>query len=113
MSDDPMLPEVVAWAVRPGRTSPVEHGGSRGEHPMLYLRWIDLCGVVGEETFFRAASSRVRADQPGAADPRRPAAASGPDPEGEYGTQVVELDFDEVLRDALEGKNPPGPTSRP
>ncbi|MEO3807489.1 CehA/McbA family metallohydrolase [Sphaerisporangium sp. B11E5] len=94
MGEDPMLPEPVAQALGGYRASLAEHGMSWGEPPIPYVRLMSLSRFVTEEAFFRAAFTRVRSELPDV-------------PPAEHGTRVLDLDFDEVLRDALGG-DPPG-----
>ncbi|WP_405150959.1 CehA/McbA family metallohydrolase [Sphaerisporangium sp. NBC_01403] len=88
MTDDPMLPDVVARALGEYREALAEHGMSWGEPPIAYVRSMSPSRFVDEETFFRAASERVRAEHPDATA-------------AEHEERVRELDFDIVLRDAL------------
>ncbi len=109
MSSDPVPSETVARALGEHSTPPAEHdpvpgagpGSGSGEAPLLYAKVIGLCRLVGEERFFGAAFSQVRAERAGA-PARRPHAYGGLD------AWVLELDVDEVLRDALGG-DAPGP----
>lgn len=114
MSGDPMVSQALAAAL-------AEHGMSRSESgadgtpPDITMAW--LCRLVGEERFFRAAFSRVRAGRkPGnAREPgdtgRVPSDAGGCDGGAGPGTWVLELDFEEVLLDALDGE--PGGRAAP
>ncbi|GAA1260583.1 hypothetical protein GCM10009677_09910 [Sphaerisporangium rubeum] len=95
MSEDPMLPEPVAQALCAYRASLAEHGMSWGEPLVPYVRLMSLSRFVSGEEFFRAAFARVRARLPGV-------------PPAEHGTRMLDLDFDEVLRDALGGDIPDG-----
>lgn len=101
MSSDPMLSEASAGALREHRTPAAESCPCPGEVPLLYARVVSLCRLVGEERFFRAAFSRVRAERAGDCEIRM----SRPDAAG-YETWVLELDVEEVLRDALGGDTP-------
>ncbi|MEU8272361.1 hypothetical protein AB0B89_35070 [Sphaerisporangium sp. NPDC049002] len=127
MSSDPVLSEAVARALGGYRTPPPERdpgtvpdegpgpgsgpgstpgpgsgpgsGSEPGEPQLLYARVIGLCRVVGEERFFSAAFSRVRDERAGVPARRR-------HPCGSQDAWVLELDVDEVLRDALGGDAP-------
>ncbi|GII77327.1 hypothetical protein Sru01_23090 [Sphaerisporangium rufum] len=93
MSGDPALFEAVAAA---------GSGPGAGGRPLLYSRVMSLCRLVGEERFFRAAFSRVRAPAGPEAGPCSGAAGD---------TWVLELDVEEVLRDAF-GATSPAPAPR-
>ncbi|MFC4530677.1 CehA/McbA family metallohydrolase [Sphaerisporangium dianthi] len=95
MSDDPMLPEAVAKALERYREALAEHGMSWGEPPIAYVRSMSPSRFVDDEAFFRAAAGRVRAEHPDSSDAERE-------------ILVRELDFDEVLRDALDEEPPEG-----
>jgi hypothetical protein len=103
MSGDPMLSRSVAGALgehRPPEAHPAPglHPGSGGTPP-LYARVVTLCRLLGQERFFRAAFSRARAARTGI-----PAGSPGPGAGQE--SWVVELDVEEVLRDALGVREP-------
>ncbi|GAA3805270.1 hypothetical protein GCM10022226_26540 [Sphaerisporangium flaviroseum] len=90
-----MLPDVVAEALREYRRALAEHGMSWGEPKIPYVRLMSVSRFVDEERFFRVAFARVRAERPDATL-------------AEHEALVRELDFDEVLRDALGGAPPGG-----
>ncbi|MEU8272423.1 hypothetical protein AB0B89_35385, partial [Sphaerisporangium sp. NPDC049002] len=94
MNDDPMLPQAVAGALGEYRAALAEHGMTWGEPPIDYVRAMSPSRFVGDEAFFRAAYARVRAEHPDGTD-------------AEHEVLARELDFDEVLRDALGGEPPP------
>ncbi|GGL12552.1 hypothetical protein Sme01_69270 [Sphaerisporangium melleum] len=86
MSTDPTRPEGGPRV--PGeRRSPMRDATSPGGPPPLYVRVVNLCRLLGEERFFRAAF-----DDAGV-HPREAAA-------GER-TRVLEIDVEEVVRAAL------------
>ncbi|MGW4643806.1 CehA/McbA family metallohydrolase [Sphaerisporangium sp. NPDC004334] len=91
MTDDPLLPQVVAKALREYRDALAEHGITWGEPPIAYVRAMSPSRFVDDEAFSRAASDRVRAECPDATA-------------AEQEALLRELDFDEVLRDALHGE---------
>ncbi|MFC6080539.1 CehA/McbA family metallohydrolase [Sphaerisporangium aureirubrum] len=90
-----MLPRSVARALGAYRASLAEYGMGWGEPLIPYVRLMSLSRFVSEEAFFRAAFARVRAQEPDASA-------------AEHGTRVLDLDFDEVLRDAVGGDPPDG-----
>src|SRR5690349_6735775 len=91
-----MLPRPIAEMVQGYRGELAQHGMSWGEPLSRYVRLTNLSRFVDEETFFQAAFSRLRAERSDAGH-------------GEHETLVSDLDFDEVLRDALAalGGEPP------
>jgi hypothetical protein len=95
MSDDPMLPDAVAGALEEYRRALAEHGMNWGEPLSRYVRLMSLSRFADEETFFGAAFGRIRAAHPEAIH-------------AEHETLVSGLDFDEVLRDVLDGDPPDG-----
>ncbi|GII77328.1 hypothetical protein Sru01_23100 [Sphaerisporangium rufum] len=93
--DDPMLPAAVAGALERYRDALAAHGMSWTEPPSPYVRLMGVSRFAGEEEFFRAAFARVRT-------------GAGPGATGDEITRVLELDFDEVLRDAVGAAPPDG-----
>ncbi|GII84868.1 hypothetical protein Ssi03_28580 [Sphaerisporangium siamense] len=106
MSQDPTRPDAATRAA--GDDAPP--AGRRGGAPealSAYARLIGLCGTAGEERFFRAAFSRARPWEHGEI-------AVGCGEGGEQRARVLEVDADEVLRDALgEEPEPPRPSGGP
>ncbi|WP_308250331.1 CehA/McbA family metallohydrolase [Sphaerisporangium fuscum] len=91
MHDDRMLPQAVAEALEGYRRALAEHGMSWGEPATPYVRSMSLSRFLDEETFSGAAFARARAELPDG-------------DQADLETRVLELDFDEVLRDALAGR---------
>ncbi|MEU9886015.1 hypothetical protein AB0M95_20590 [Sphaerisporangium sp. NPDC051017] len=111
MSSDPMLSEAVARALGGGLATAGCRPG-HGEAPLVYTRVIGLCRLVGEERVFRAAFSRSRPPVDEACATVNGGHA-GRDEGGarrregdERCVWVVELDVDEVIRDALDDDAP-------
>ncbi|GII63713.1 hypothetical protein Skr01_37980 [Sphaerisporangium krabiense] len=100
MSQEPTRPDAATRA--PGDDGPPPAGcHGAAEALSAYARAVGLCGTVGEERFFRAAFSRARRWEHGEI-------AVGCGEGGEQRARVLEVDADEVLRDAL-GEEPPLP----
>ncbi|RCG33194.1 hypothetical protein DQ384_01795 [Sphaerisporangium album] len=124
-----MLSEAVARALGGGRAAQAGCRPGHGEAPLVYTRVIGLCRLVGEERVFRAAFSRSRSPVDDAAGGTVSGTASGtvsgtaggtvnggpPPGDGDAGgccegdercVWVLELDVDEVIRDALDDDAP-------
>ncbi|MFI6290184.1 CehA/McbA family metallohydrolase [Nonomuraea sp. NPDC050790] len=96
MCDDPMLPEPVAGALREYGGLLGEHGITWGEPEIFYVRLFARRRVLPPELqdrFWRVAFSRLAARHPG-------------EPLEGLGARLAEPDYDEILRDTLDGELP-------
>ncbi|MFI6531802.1 CehA/McbA family metallohydrolase [Nonomuraea sp. NPDC050547] len=96
MCDDPMLPEPVAGALREYGGLLGEHGITWGEPEIHYVKLFARRRVLPPELqgrFWRVAFGRLAARYPG-------------EPLEGLGARLAEPDYDEILRDTLEGELP-------
>ncbi|MFD9945424.1 CehA/McbA family metallohydrolase, partial [Nonomuraea sp. NPDC059022] len=96
MCDDPMLPEPVAGALREYGGLLGEHGITWGEPEIHYVKLFARRRVLPPELqdrFWRVAFGRLAARHPG-------------EPLEGLGARLAEPDYDEILRDTLDGELP-------
>ncbi|MFE0152696.1 CehA/McbA family metallohydrolase [Nonomuraea sp. NPDC059007] len=96
MCDDPMLPEPVAGALREYGGLLGEHGITWGEPEIHYVKLFARRRVLPPEfqgRFWRVAFGRLAARHPG-------------EPLEGLGARLAEPDYDEILRDTLDGELP-------
>ncbi|GAA3468431.1 CehA/McbA family metallohydrolase [Nonomuraea roseola] len=96
MCEDPMLPETVAGALRDYGRLLDRHGITWGEPEIHYVKLFGVRGVLPPqlmERFWGLAFTRLADRHPGASLM-------------ELGARLGECDYDELLRDTLEGRLP-------